>query len=320
MSSSTSSSRPKREKGKSVLTLPTDYTVIDIETTGLDPTHDNIIEIACIKYRSGNEFDEFYSLVQPPVARYGGMYVNSFIASFTGITNQMLENAPKFDEISSSLWDFLNGELLVGHNVNFDINFLYDAFQQENGKLLQNDFLDTMHLARRCLPDLDHHRLTDLVVYFDIGGEHHRAETDCEITNAVLLRLSKLVKDNNINLAAIGGHALRTIQGDPSKFLQDHPFYDKHCVFTGKLEHYSRERAAMLVADIGGHCDNGVTKKTNFLIVGNFDYAASVQDGKSTKVKKAEQLILNGHDLQIISENVFYDLLRDIWPPSTGGV
>ena len=314
MSSSTSSSRPKREKGKSVLTLPTDYTVIDIETTGLDPTHDNIIEIACIKYRSGNEFDEFYSLVQPPVARYGGRYVNSFIASFTGITNEMLENAPKFDEISSSLWDFLNGELLVGHNVNFDINFLYDAFQQENGKLLQNDFLDTMRLARRCLPDLDHHRLTDLDEYFDIGGEHHHAETDCEITNEVLLRLSKLVKDNNINLAAIGGHDLRTIQGDPSKFVQDHPFYDKRCVFTGKLERYSRERAAMLVADIGGHCDNGVTKKTNFLIVGNFDYVASVQDGKSTKVKKAEQLILNGHDLQIISENVFYDLLRDISP------
>lgn len=312
MSSSTSSSHPKREKGKSILTLPTDYTVIDIETTGLDPTHDNIIEIACIKYRSGNEFDEFYSLVQPPVARYGGRYVNSFIASFTGITNEMLENAPKFDEISSSLWDFLNGELLVGHNVNFDINFLYDAFQQENGKLLQNDILDTMRLARRCLPDLDHHRLTDLDEYFDIGGEHHHAETDCEITNEVLLRLSKLVKDNNINLAAIGGHDLRTIQGDPSKFVQDHPFYDKRCVFTGKLERYSRERAAMLVADIGGHCDNGVTKKTNFLIVGNFDYVASVQDGKSTKVKKAEQLILNGHDLQIISENVFYDLLRDI--------
>lgn len=312
MSSSTSSSLPKREKGKSVLTLPTDYTVIDIETTGLDPTHDNIIEIACIKYRSGNEFDEFYSLVQPPVARYGGRYVNSFIASFTGITNEMLENAPKFDEISSSLWDFLNGELLVGHNVNFDINFLYDAFQQETGKLLQNDFLDTMRLARRCLPDLDHHRLTDLDEYFDIGGEHHHAETDCEITNEVLLWLSKLVKDNNINLAAIGVHALHAIQGDPSKFVQDHPFYDKRCVFTGKLECYSRERAAMLVADVGGHCDNGVTKKTNFLIVGNFDYVASVQDGKSTKVKKAEQLILNGHDLQIISENVFYDLLRDI--------
>ena len=312
MSSSTSSSRPKREKGKSVLTLPTDYTVIDIETTGLDPTHDNIIEIACIKYRSGNEFDEFYSLVQPPVARYGGRYVNSFIASFTGITNEMLENAPKFDEISSSLWDFLNGELLVGHNVNFDINFLYDAFQQENGKLLQNDFLDTMRLARRCLPDLDHHRLIDLDEYFDIGGEHHHAETDCEITNEVLLRLSKLVQDNNINLAAIGVHDLHAIQGDPSKFVQDHPFYDKRCVFTGKLERYSRERAAMLVADIGGHCDNGVTKKTNFLIVGNFDYVASVQDGKSTKVKKAEQLILKGHDLQILSENVFYDLLRDI--------
>ena len=276
--------------------IPTDYTVIDIETTGLSPAHDDIIEIGCVKYRSGCEVEEFHTLVCPPAARYDERYVNSFITYLTGITHEMLKDAPKFNEIAASLWSFLDGELLVGHNVNFDINFLYDTFQEESNQLLQNDFLDTMRLARRCLPDLDHHRLSDLDEYFDIGGDHHRAVADCLITNTVLIELSKIVQEKNINLTTMQGRSLHNIQGDPTRFIPDHPFYNKHCVFTRKLKHYSREDAAKLVADIGGHSTNSVTKKTNFLIVGNFDYVPSVTGGKSTKVKKAEQLILNGQD------------------------
>ena len=305
-------SRPKREKGKSILVLPIDYTMIDIETTGLDPQYDKIIEVGCIKYRSGIEIDRFHSLIQPPPSSYDGTYVTDFITSLTGITNEMLATAPNFNDISMSLWNFLDSELLVGHNVNFDINFLYDTFQKENNRLIQNDFLDTMRLARRCLPELKHHRLWDLDNYFNIGGEHHRSIDDCLITNAILEHLSRLVQDNDISLDTTKhSFDLRTIQGDVTRFLPDHILYDKYCVFTGKLERYSRKDAAKLVVDIGGHCENNVTQKTNFLIIGNFDYSPSVKEGKSTKVKKAERLILEGQDLQIISENVFYDLLSE---------
>ena len=108
-------SRTKREKGNSILALPQDYTVIDIETTGLDPTYNDIIEVACIKYRSGTEVDQFHSLIQPPPSQYDGTYVDDFITSLTGITNEMLSTAPTFEDISHELWAFLDKELLVGH-------------------------------------------------------------------------------------------------------------------------------------------------------------------------------------------------------------
>ena len=305
-------SRTKREKGNSILTLPQDYTVIDIETTGLDPTYNDIIEVACIKYRSGTEVDQFHSLIQPP-SQYDGTYVDDFITSLTGITNEMLSTAPTFEDISHELWAFLDKELLVGHNVNFDVNFLYDTFQEKNALLFQNDFLDTMRLSRRCLPELKHHRLVDIAEHFQISGEYHRALGDCIITNSILEQLTKIVLENNIDLDTSKKTIdLRLIQGDTQKFLPDHLFYDKYCAFTGKLERYPRKDAAKLVADIGAHLENGVTKHTNFLIIGNFDYSPSVKDGKSTKQRKAEQLILEGQDLQIISENIFYDLIADI--------
>ena len=65
------------------------------------------------------------------------------------------------------------------------------------------------------------------------------------------------------------------------------------------------------VADIGGICADGVTAKTNFLILGNLDYSQNIKNGKSAKLKKAEAMIIKGKDLQILSESVFYDLLQE---------
>ena len=66
-----------------------------------------------------------------------------------------------------------------------------------------------------------------------------------------------------------------------------------------------------LVADLGGVNEDRVTKKTDYLILGNNDFCSSIKDGKSSKQKKAEELILNGAPLEILSENVFYDLVLD---------
>ena len=66
-----------------------------------------------------------------------------------------------------------------------------------------------------------------------------------------------------------------------------------------------------LVVDLGGLCSDNVNSKTNYLVLGNNDFCSTIKDGKSTKHKKAEKLILKGQDLEIISENVFLDLLSE---------
>jgi DNA polymerase-3 subunit epsilon len=73
----------------------------------------------------------------------------------------------------------------------------------------------------------------------------------------------------------------------------------------------TRKEAMQLVVDLGGICGDSVTKKTNYLILGNNDFCTSIKDGKSAKQKKAESLALSGNDIKIISENVFYDLVLE---------
>lgn len=310
----------EREKGRSLLLIPSDYTIVDVETTGYDPRYDKIIEIGCIKYRGGKEIARYKSLVKPP-KNDNGKYIDEFMEQRTGITNEMLESAPPFDNVAKPIWQFLKDELIVGHNVNFDINFLYDVFADFNSKwILGNDFVDTLRIARRVLPELEHHRLEDLDEYFQIGIVHHRAIPDCETTNIVLQNLATLIERDQVDLSPpkskrsyVGRKRfdLRTLSAENTEIAVDSPFYKKVCVFTGALAMYARKEAAQIVVNLGGQCENGVTKRTNFLVVGDFDYSMNIKDGKSNKLKRAEQLIAKGQDLQIISENVFYDMLID---------
>ncbi len=183
----------ERKKGKSLLKIPADYTIVDVETTGYYQRYDNIIEVGCIKYRGRQEVARYNTLIKPP-KNYNGNYVDGYIESLTGITNEMLSSAPLFDDVAETLWDFIKGELLVGHNVNFDVNFLYDIFVSfDSALILNNDFVDTLRIARRVLPELEHHRLEDLDAYFDIGIVHHRAISDCETTNIVLQKLAAII-------------------------------------------------------------------------------------------------------------------------------
>lgn len=304
----------KWKKGKSLLEFPNDYTVVDLETTGLEPACDEIIEVACVKYRNGSEVARYESLVKPkPFINMPGniQYISDFIISLTGITNEMLTIAPKFEEIAADLYAFLDGEIIVGHNVNFDINFLIETFRWKCGLQFNNNFVDTLRLSRRILPELPHHTLSDMTEHFGISTLHHRAMADCLATNEVLNHLADIVREKNIDIAELAKKKsvdLRSLTCDGSQIDQSNMFFGKYCCFTGKLEKFVREEAAQIVVNIGGLCENNVTKNTNFLIVGGLT-ANTVAEGKSTKIVKAEKLIAKGNDLKIISENTFYDLI-----------
>ena len=95
------------------------------------------------------------------------------------------------------------------------------------------------------------------------------------------------------------------------EFDVSHPIYGKECVFTGTLEKMMRSEAAQHVLDVGGSVGNTVTKTTNLLILGNNDYCKSIKGGKSNKQKRAEELQEKGYDIEILSENAFYDLMGE---------
>ncbi len=314
-------------KGNSIIAIPSDYCVIDIETTGLSPQWDSIIEIGAIRYINGEEKERFQTFVRPE-EEYDGIYIDKFIEDLTGITNEMLKIAPDTGSAIKAFDDFLKDDIIIGYNVSFDVNFLFDAFLKWLNKPLKNDFIDIMRFSRKLYPDMPHHRLCDMVEQFDIKQENaHRALSDVEATNECyrcmteeavkkygdeesFLKQFKRRSDGSMSHAGVKA---KDIQGDESKIDTDSPLYGKHCVFTGKLERFTRKEAMQLVADLGGINEDGVNKKTNFLILGNNDYCPSIKDGKSTKHKKAEKLKLEGQDIDIVTEDVFYDMIGDMF-------
>ena len=203
---------------------------------------------------------------------------------------------------------------MVGYNVNFDINFLYDNLLPL-GVTLSNSFVDVLRIARRVLPDLPNHKLITVADFFGISPDiSHRALADCETCNNCYSKLLAVIIEKYGSLDAFAvkpKHNLKAsdITANTSHFDTSHPLYNKVCVFTGTLERMTRKEAMQIVADLGGICGNSVTKKTNYLILGNNDFCSSIKDGKSSKQKKAEALALDGLDIQIISENVFYELI-----------
>lgn len=165
-----------RNKGSLINEFPSDYTVVDIETTGLSPASCEIIEISALKVRNDEIVDSFSSLVKPTKK------INSFIVNLTGITNEMVENAPKINTVLSEFVKFVSDDFILGHNVNFDINFIYDGMMKYLKKEFTNDYIDTMRLSRRHC-DLKKHNLKSLAKHYNISLKgHHRALTDCKIT------------------------------------------------------------------------------------------------------------------------------------------
>lgn len=305
-----------RNKGKSLVTFPADYVVLDIETTGLDTRYDSIIELSAVKVSGDTVLDTFTTLINPQRP------LDEFIVAFTGITDAMLEDAPVIDEALNGFIEFVGDSVIVGHNVNFDINFIYDNYKRITSKDFTNDFVDTLRLARFILKDLGHHRLGDLVDYFNLGYTvEHRGLSDTHLTLAVLLELEKMAIaeygdtasfEQTFNARAYAhkvGVRAKDITASATDFDITHPLWGKHCVFTGALEKMQRKEAFQIVADCGGVIEDGVNKRINYLIVGSLEYSHTVEKGKSSKLKKVEQMILDGKDVQILSENAFYDMI-----------
>ena len=284
------------------------FCVLDLETTGLSPNYDSIIEIGIIKVKENKIVDKYNSLINP------GFLINEYITSITGITNEMLKGKPKIIDLKKEVLNFIGNDVLVGHNISFDVSFLQKGFNEE----LKNEYIDTLQFCRKLFKELSHHRLTDMSNYLEISRNEHRSMSDCLCTKELYDFIKEKMKNNGLEINDIFAKRnyssknidIHAIKPDNIEIDEDNFFYNKHCVFTGKLEKMIRKDAMQLVVNVGGILDNSVTKKTNYLILGNNDYCSSIKDGKSSKHKKAEKYKLEGQDIEIIDEDTFYNLFN----------
>ncbi|KFI49922.1 DNA polymerase III [Bifidobacterium biavatii DSM 23969] len=308
---------PREYKGASILASKDDYVSLDLETTGFDTRQDDILEIGAIRVRDGKPVERYEQLVNP------GYAIPIFITNLTGISNDMVKDAPVLADVLPVFLDWLGDDLILGHNVNFDVNFLYDSAETLLGRSVSNDFIDTLRLARYLYPKERHNRLSDLIVRFNIAEtQSHRSIADVEQTVACYQWMLRYMAENGISFPDKDGRRysdtplfrgkdqlLRVMpQGD---ITPDPAFDGMTFVFTGALKKMTRSSAQQAVINLGGINGKTVTKDTNYLVTGSTDYNASLKGAKSSKWLKAEKLRLAGQDINIISEDVFYDMLGD---------
>lgn len=297
----------RTHKGKSLVLFPEDYTVVDIETTGFDPMFDEIIEVAGIKYRGRNEVGRFQSIVKPDDG------ISDYITALTGITNEMVADAPGIEDVLPRFLEFIGEDIVVGHNVHFDVNFIYDYAEDFELKPFSNNLVDTLRLSRRLYPELQSHKLSALAAHFGVEPDgEHRALADCVTTQKCLSAMEIYAAQNGgipESAEDLYRKLSKTIVAETSDFDPDSLIYGRTFAFTGKLERMTRKEAMQAVVNAGGHCTDGVVAETNYLVLGNNDYCKAIKDGKSAKQKKAEKMKLNGADIESISESVFCDML-----------
>lgn len=165
---------------------------IDIETTGLDSQADAIIEIGAVKFNGHRIEDEWSTLINP------NRPIPPMITSLTGISNEMVRNAPPIRAVIAELADFVGDAPVVGHSVRFDLSFL-----QRYNILLNNDVIDTYELAAVLLPTASRYNLSALSQLLGvIQMNAHRALEDARASHAVFLRLYEEALNLPIDLVA----------------------------------------------------------------------------------------------------------------------
>lgn len=166
------------------------YVVIDLETTGNSPKKgDKIIQIAAVVIENNQIVDRYMSFVNPL------QKIPLFIEQLTGITNEMVEHAPTFDEIVKDIYTLLKDSFFVAHNVYFDLSFLQEEFIR-CGYQFSGPVIDTVELSRMAFPTEKSYKLSDLSEEFQMNHENpHRADSDAEATALLFLHILKKLND-----------------------------------------------------------------------------------------------------------------------------
>ena len=165
-----------------------DYTVLDLETTGLSHLKDHIIEIAALKVRNERVVGQFHALVQCPVP------IPAAVSKLTGLSDaRLMTEGRQIVDVLKECPFFIGSDLLVIHHAAFDYSFLQAGCKKAGLSVPRNQCMDTLKLARQKLSKLDGYSLEDVAFYFGLNvAGHHRALKDCELTLGIYQKLKEI--------------------------------------------------------------------------------------------------------------------------------
>ncbi len=178
-------------KGDGV-TFDDEFVVFDIETTGLSAVNCKITEIGAVIVKNGEILDRFSTFVNPEAP------IPENIVKLTGITDEMVADAPKIDEALPKFLEFCGGRMLVAHNAQFDTGFIRVAAERL-GLPFENPFLDTVAVSHYVNPNSKNHKLDTLAKLYNLGEfNHHRATDDAEMLAMIFDRMVSRLREEGI--------------------------------------------------------------------------------------------------------------------------
>lgn len=192
---------------KSPLEIVESFVCIDLETTGLNPKKDKIIEIGAVKVMEGQVVDSFETFVNPHRP------LEDRIKELTGITPDDLADAPDIEQVLPMVLEFLGDHVLLGHSILFDYSFLKKAAVDQKLKF-ERLGVDTLKIARKHLPDLESRSLDYLCKYYGIPHKAHRALEDAKATVCLYQKLKENFASEETKKDFLAGNLLFHVKRD----------------------------------------------------------------------------------------------------------
>ena len=275
------------------------FACIDVETANC--RRESICQIGLVTVCNGSIEDEFSILVNPDD------WFDPFNEEIHGISEDMVQSAPYFDEMYNDLLSRIGNRIVVSHT-SFDRIAIQRAAKKYDLNPPSVTWLDSARIVRRAWPDRFGkfgYGLANVSEALGIDFDHHDAVEDARAAAEIVLRAcSETGIDIDGWLARIQQPVFQTSDATPDANI-DGPLFGEQIVFTGELS-IPRREASKLVADAGCKVQTGVTKKTTLLVVGLLNDVKFASDHKTAKQLKAERLVAKGQQIQILSESDFW--------------
>ena len=275
------------------------FIAIDVETANADMS--SICQIGIAHYQDGKISKEWVSYINPED------YFDGMNISIHGIDEEMVIDAPTFQEVSKELQDQLNNHVVVCHT-HFDRVAIKQASEKYSLPPLQCTWLDSARVVRRTWLEFSKsgYGLNNVCNFLGYEFKHHDALEDAKAAGHILIAASN---ESGIDLDSWIKRVNQPIAPiTENEVNPDGALFGEILVFTGELE-IPRREAAKMAAQIGCQVASNVTKKTTILVVGDQDVSKLAGHKKSSKHRKAEQLILNGNSIRIIRETDFKEMV-----------
>lgn len=279
-----------------------DFVAIDVETANEDVA--SICQIGIARFEGGQLVETWSSLIDPE-QEFSWMNM-----AVHGIEPEMVEGQPKLPEVAERVSSMLGGRISV-HHTHFDRVAVNRAFSKYGLPEVQTTWLDSARVSRRTWQEVARkgYGLSNVCEMIGYQFNHHDALEDAKAAGQVMLAalresqiglddwLQRVSRPINPASSSYSGHISR--DGNP-----DGALCGEVVVFTGSLE-IPRHQTADLAASLGCQVAASVTKKTTLLVVGDQDVTKLAGNSKSSKHRKAEELIEQGQPIRILRETDF---------------